>query len=239
MSKYLSGAGVIFSGDPLRTDEAVATHNLGDLLLAHDGRKFRYALAGGTALVVGNLQQAAAEDTVDQNITPTAASIGALSVVTSSTMTVTANQYAQGWMIVSVTPGVGYQYAIAGHAAYTAAAATFELLDPIQVALTTTSRVDFVSNPYRSVIVNPITATSCPAGVAVNNITASQYGWIQTGGVATILADGVQVVGAGVVASNLIAGAIEDVASTTQAIVGTCVTGIADTEYGAVYLLLD
>lgn len=234
-----TGPSQINPGIPYVVDDATPQAVLGQEMYTADGRKFRYALAGGTSLVAGTLLQAAAEDTADQNITPTAAAIGDTSLVTTTTMTVTANQYAGGYMIVTVTPGVGIQYAIKSHVAYTAAAATFELEDPIQVALTTTSRVDFVTNPYSNVIIFPTTQTSAPVGVAVNNVTNARYGWVQVGGVATVLADGANAVGATLVASNAVAGAVEDAASPgAQPFIGWSLTGVADTEYGAVLLSL-
>ena len=114
----------IFSGDFLTANEVDPTHGLGEFMVTSDGRGFRYSLAGAVALVAGQLQQAPVEDTADQNIAPTAAAVGATSVVTSDTMTVTVNQYAGGWMVVTVTPGVGIAYKIKQHLAFTAAAAT-------------------------------------------------------------------------------------------------------------------
>lgn len=207
-------------------------------MVTSDGRSFRYCLAGATALVVGNLQQAQAEATDSQNLAVAAAAIGDLSIVTTTTLTVTANEFAGGWAVISVTPGVGYQYRIRSHPAVTAAALTLTLEDPIQVALTTGSRVDLVHNPYRSIIVQPTTVTSSTVGVAVNNITAAQYGWLQNGGVGVCLTDGATSVGQQVTNSGTIAGAVIDAASTTRAIVGCAVTGIADTEYGAILLNL-
>lgn len=236
MATQLSGSiEVVAQG--LMTSSSTQLHNLGELVHSNDGRAFRYCKAGGTALVAGKLQQAQAEDTGDQDIAATAAAIGDLSVTTAA-MTVTANQYAQGLMIVTVTPGQGYAYKIKSHAAFTAAAATFTLEDAIVVALTTSSRLDFVANPYSAVIVNPATASSSPSGVAVYPVTASEYGWLQVAGVAAVLADGANAVGAAVVASNAVAGAVEDAAGSAQAIVGTCVTGGADTEYSAIKLAL-
>lgn len=229
----------IFSGDFLTLDEANPTHTIGELMATSDGRAFRYTLAGGTTLVVGTLQQAAAEDTGDQNITPTAAAIGATSIVTSSTMTVTANQYTGGWVVVSVTPGIGYQYRILRHAAFTAAAATFYLEDPIQVALTTTSRIDFVPNPFANVVVAPATLTSAVCGIAVNNITNAQYGWLQVAGVGTVTNDaaGAITVGNVVMPSSSVAGSIRALTGAQQA-VGRALTGIAASEAGAALLSL-
>jgi len=211
---------------------------LGALATTGDGRYFRYAYAGAVALVPGTLQQASAEVTGSQNLAVSAAAIGAVSITTTSTVTCSANDFAGGWVIVTTTPGQGYQYQIGSHAAATAAAVTLNLVDPITVALTTASRIDLVANPYSKVVINPTTATSCAVGVAVAAVPINYYGWIQTRGVATVLADGALAVGTQVVASNATAGAVEALTG-VQAIVGTAVTGVATTEYGAVNLLLN
>jgi len=235
MSKY-TGPGGISGSLPYLEDTTLVNHVLGQAIETTDGRRFRWALAGDTSLVVGNVLQTAVEDTGDQNITPTAAAIGDTSIVTSTTMTVTVNQYAGGYATVTVTPGLGQTFQIAQHAAYTAAAATFTLEDPVQVALTTTSRLDFVPSPYSGVIVNPATATGAVVGVAVNNITNGQYGWIQTWGPCNVLNDaGTITVGTSVAASNGTAGAIEAITG-AQAIIGYALTGIAANENGLIYL---
>lgn len=212
---------------------------LGARIKADDGRVFRYCLAGASALVVGKLQQAPAQITDHQDMTPVAAAIGATTVTVALGATaVTANQYAEGWLVITKTPGEGYQYKISSHpAAALSTSVVLTLEDPIQVALTTSSRCDLVLNPFSGVIVNPATISSTPVGVAVYPIPAGSYGWIQTGGVATILADGANAVGSDLVASNGVAGAVEDAASPgAQPLVGVAVTGAADTEYGAVLL---
>ena len=210
---------------------------LGGKATTGDGRNFRYVLAGAAALVPGKLQQASAEVTGNQNLAVAAAAIGDNSITTTSTVTVTENQLAGGYVSVSVTPGVGYTYKIAGHAAATGAVVTLNLEDPIIVALTTSSRVDLLASPYRSVVVNPATASSAPVGVAVAATPAAYYGWVQTTGAATVLADGTVVVGTSVCASNGTAGAVEATAG-VQALVGTALSGIATTEYGAINLNL-
>lgn len=227
------------AGQDLYTTSATQYHRLGERLKTPDGREFRYCLAGATTLVVGKLQQAAAEKTNHQNLTPTAAAIGATSVtVTLGATASTANQYADGWAIVTVTPDVGQQYRIKSHAAAASSAAqTLTLDDPLVAAWTSSTRVDMVLNPYSGVVVNPTTATSCPVGAGVFAITNAQYGWIQTKGVAALLADVAITVGVNVSASNAIAGAVE-AAVTAQAACGFAVTGIADTEYGAIFLTL-
>lgn len=210
---------------------------LGALATTGDGRYFRFALAGGTALVPGKLQQAQIEVTGNQNVALAASAIGATTITTTGTVTLTANQAVGGYAVITTGTGLGYVYQIGSHATVSAAVVTLNLVDPIIVALDTTSKLDIVTNPYSAIVVNPATATSTPVGVAVAATPASYYGWVQTKGVANVLADGAVVVGTSVCASNGTAGAVEATAG-VQALVGTAVTGIATTEYGAILLNL-
>lgn len=239
MSKYTGNIGVL-GGNPFSVDEATPSHDLGAVMAADVNRRFVYVKAGAVDLVRGQFLQARAEDTGDQDITPTATAIGATSITTSSTMTVTANQYAGGFIVVTVTPGVGQYFKIKDHAAYTAAAATFNLEDPLTVALTTTSRIDFVPNPYDGVIVRPATGTGTPIGVAVNAITAGQYGWVQTWGPAPVIADagGAITVDDALSTSNATAGAVE-VSVAGQPNIGYALTGIASGETGLAFLRVE
>lgn len=235
----LSGAATV-AGQGLYTSSSYKAHQLGETIFTNDGRTFRYAKAGGTALVQGKLQQASAEVTANQNLTAVAAAVGDTLLVSTSTVTVTANQYAEGFALITVTPGEGYHYKIKNHLAYTSAAPTFVLEDPIILtALTTGSRIDLMANPYSAVIVNPATASSAPVGVAVYPIAASEFGWLQVGGVANVLADGTVTVGTALDASNGTAGAVEaHPEAGVQAPVGLAMSGIATTEYGPVKLNL-
>ena len=226
------------AGQDVFTSSSTASQELGAKMVI-GSREFRYVKAGAAALVPGKLYQSAAEDTSEQDLTPTATAIGATSLTTSTTVTVTENQYAGGWVIVTVTPGQGYQYKIKSHPAATAAALTLQLEDPILVALTTNSRIDLVANPYSAVIINPTTLSAAPIGAAVYPVAANEYGWVQVRGPAALLADGANAVGADLVASNGVAGAVEDAASPgAQPLVGVAMTGCADAECGAVYLML-
>jgi len=226
------------AAQPLFSSSTTQMHNLGEQMVTPDGRKYRYCRAGAVALVPGKLYQASAEVTANQNLTAVANSAGDFTVSSSSTITVTANQYAGGFIMVSVTPDVGKMYKIKSHAAYTSAAPTFVLEDPIQTAWTTSTRFDLVANPYADVIVNPATASSCPVGAAIYPVAIGAYGWLQTKGPTNLLADGTITVGTSLAASNAVAGAVEPLAG-VQAEVGNAITGIATTEYGAVFLTLE
>lgn len=237
MSTQLSGPVSVVSQN-LFVQNSTANQNLGETVFSNDGRAFRYVQAGAADLVSGQLIQSAAEVTANQNLTAVAASAGDSSISTSSTVTVTANQYAGGLAVITTSAGAGQAYRISGHAAFTSAAPTFQLADNVKVALTTASRVDLVANPYMSVIQNPVTPTSSPVGVACGTLTTLFFGWVQVSGVASVLADGALVVGQPVTASNGTAGAVEAAAAPvgTQAWIGIAQTGVASTEFGAVRL---
>jgi len=236
MSTQLTGA-VVVAAQALMSESSTALHNLGELVFSNDGRAYRYAKAGVTALVAGKLQQSSAEDTTNfQNLTCAVSSAGATSITTTSTVTLTVNQLAGALLTVTAaTTGAGFLYKVKSHAAATAAVVTFNLEDPVVVATTGTVTVDLAPNAYSAVIVNPTTATSAPIGVAVYNITGAYFGWLQVGGVASILNDAGSTVGTNVSASNATAGAVE-AAVTAQAAIGVALTGIATTEYGLVKL---
>lgn len=240
MATRLGPCGSIAAGD-LTLNTSTPPPVLGALFHSPDGRAFRTCRAGGTALVPGKLQQAPVEDTAHQGLTPTAAAIGATQVtVTLGASAVTANEYAGGYLIGTITPGQGQMYLISGHPAADASATVqLTLSDPLIVALTSSSRVDMVLSPYSYLVVNPTTQTSAPVGAAVFAITAEYYGYVQVGGPAALLADGALTVGLDVVASNATAGAVEVIADGASELlprVGCALTGVATTDYGAVLL---
>jgi hypothetical protein len=231
MSTQLTGPSLVAAGD-LTLNTATPMEIVGTRIMTPGGREFAYCKVGATALVPGTLVQSAAESTGLENLTPTNTAIGATTVTTSSTLTATANEFAGGWLIVTVTPGQGYQYKIKSHPAASSAVCTFTLEDPIQVALTAAaSKMDIVANPYSGVLINPSATSGLVVGVAVYPITALYYGWIQTKGPACILSDGGTTVGLAVSASNATPGAVETL-SGTQAPVGIAITGVTTAEYG-------
>lgn len=210
---------------------------LGAIASTGDGRQFAFCLAGATSLVPGKLQQSSVETTAWEALNPGIVAIGATQFTTTSTVTVTLNAWAGGFVMVTQTPGQGYQYKIKGNTAATSAAVTVYLEDPIVIALTASSQIDIIPSPYSGVIVNPTAATGSIVGVAVTVITNAQYGWIQTSGPANLLAQGTIVVGEEVAASSTTAGACV-ATSGVLASVGVAITGIATTDYGAINLAI-
>lgn len=214
---------------------------LGTQLIMQDGRKYRFAMAGASLLVIGDLLQNAATVANDVGRTAIAAALGARSPTLTTGGAVTANAYAQGYFVVDVDPGKGL-YCIDNHLAGTTATAyNLAAGHAIRVAaLTTTSRVSLIPNPYKSVIQFPATTpTGAAAGVAVSAIGAKGSGWIQTAGNAAVLTSGTLVVG-NMAVSIIGAGAVGPTGSTTplvaQQIVGQVVRVAANAAWSTIRL---
>ncbi len=183
-------------GSDAFTSGTVRLHALGTPGHAHGGRKFRYVKAGGT-LVVGNALQGPVEDTDHDDVAVRATAAGSTELLItagSGNGALDLNEYAEGWAVIDTTNGLGYVYRIAKHAAIAASTNGSLILeddDPIQVALTTSSKVTLVKNPYNGVIQLPATTlTNVIVGGCVAVIASGEYGWIQTGGPGAALISG-------------------------------------------------
>lgn len=200
---------------------------LGSQLCFNDGRKYRFASVGGSTLVVGDLVQGAAGVAGDRVQTGVANAIGVRSPTVTATNPTAANLYAAGYLNIDTTPGGGHLYVIDNHIATTAATGAFNLAPghAIRVALTAASTTTLVKNPYLSVIQSPITNATGPlAGVAMVATTTGRFGWVQTAGIASVLATGTVVIGdAACFTRATAAGAITSGAASTNLYIGQIV----------------
>ena len=224
---------------------------LGTQLITPDGRRYRFAESGGSTLVIGNVLQAKAPISTDVNLTPdNAAAIGdRLITFTHGAATVVVNMFAEGYAVISVTPGGGDVYKILSHLALTNNTAgdvvNLDVRNQIRVALTTTSRVDLVNHPYSKVIQSPAsTLSSAPVGVAVSAPLTVQFCWVQTAGVASVLTEGTVVIGNRAVVATSTAGACgpeSDTAGTmdNQVTIGRVIGVAATAAWSSVMLALD
>lgn len=180
-----------------------------------EGGIYRYVKAGASNLVVGNALQAPAEDADHDDITVRATDAGSFELLIttgSGSGALDANEYAGGLAIIDTTPGLGYAYRIDYHAAIAASTNGSIFLtrkNPIQVALTASSKVTLVKNPYKGVIQCPVTtATNTCLGGAVAAITAEYFGWIQSGGPGAALIAGTPAKGQPVTSTSSAAGSL-------------------------------
>jgi uncharacterized protein YdeI (BOF family) len=182
----------IITGVDFYSEETNPSVNVGSLQWSDDGRAFRYVLAGGSSLVKGNLLQATAEDTqFDEMAVQAAAAVGATTIaVTLGSTATTASLFVGGFMTITTTPGLGQTFTILAHdVAAGAATCNFTVLEPVQTALTTSSKATVRKNPYSGVIQQPTTHTAMAVGFATRAVTNAKYGWIQTHGITAGLSD--------------------------------------------------
>lgn len=196
---------------PMFVSSSTAVHDIGTRGYTADGRRFVYVLAGAVDLVPGNVLQSPAIVPNHLANTPPAVAIGATSFTYTPGATAgAANLYSDGLLGVSTTPGLGQTLRVINSPTITSSTAfTLTLDDPMQVALTTSSRVGLIPNKYRGVIQFPVTtATGVVVGVCVYVITAAQYGWVQTGGYCATLTTGTPALGAKVMIPGAAAGSV-------------------------------
>jgi hypothetical protein len=236
------GAAFYSSTDPTTAGSPLMPLNCA--VESKDGRRFRWCKAGASDLVAGNVIQSSAFLTNHTVMGVTATPIGATSlVVTPGATAGAANLYAEGYIAISITPGLGYTYQVSSHAAITASTAfTLNLVpsEPIQVALTTSSKVDLIANPYQNVIQFPVTtATGKLVGVAPYIISANQNGWLATWGPCAVLNKGTTGAGLAVGVPGTVAGGVVIFAAATTALVGELMQTGVDASSNLVFLRID
>lgn len=229
----------------------------GTQLILQDGRKYRFSVAGGTALVARDVEQAAANVANHVGLTAIAVDTDALRrapTFTTGATVVDADQYAGGYLQVSVTPDIGSVYLINDHAAVASGGGTMTAnLAPgnrVRTDWSTATRVNVLKNPYDSVIVYPTTSTQVHVGVAVSALAAYAtsgaalaFGWLQTRGLASVRTNGTVVLGDGVYVAATTAGSVS-ATTATFAVAYTRIVGYvarvgATTEDSAIMLVID
>lgn len=171
---------------------------LGTRGYTRDGRVFRYAKCGATALTPGMLCEAEAVDSNSVALTVADSTDWAVPTTSStvfhisSDVTATANYFADGYFMVTAgtqTADNGQYVQIESHTAGGVAGATGAVYvypydgETLSVALSTSNTVSLIQNPYQKVIVSPDAAPTGPAvGVCPTSVTAAYYFWLQTWG---------------------------------------------------------
>lgn len=233
----------LLAGQDVYVDSATQLMPLGTYMETNDGRGFRYVKVGVTATVAGKAYQSPAEDTTNLTLSGghtigVVHAIGATTITTTNTITLTVNQLAGGYMSVNKDTGAGQLYKIKGNAACTGAVAVIYLEDPLRVALDATSNIIFLPSPWNGIVIDPGSATGNCVGVAQCVITGGQYGWIQTKGPASALFTGTGVAGKAVgLLTSGTSGSLAPAIAGTQIVghnMGTSITG----EYALINLTL-
>lgn len=211
---------------------------------------WRYCKNGGTGLdIAAPVQQAAAADAEqdDDIVCGAAAAIGATSVEVTSTAALDASpndeadNFKDGFLIVNDADGQGQCYRIKSNEALSGTSdSTFTLYDGLTIALTTSSQLGIVKNPYNGVIATKAVVSGMVIGVPQLAVTASYFFWCKTGGPAAVVVQAAIALGTTVCVGTTAAKADPSSAATTEIIIGQAMTpGVLDTESMIVFLTLD
>lgn len=195
----ISGPSFLGFNDLYVSDTTIPSgYSLGMLAFGTGGEMYRYALAGASNLVKGNLIQERATDTQFNSMAVLAASVVTTGVpqtvtITNGTTVINAHDFDGGAAVVSTTPDGGSSYTVTGHGtdAVGSANVLFTLDRPLIAAWTTSTKVDLRWNAWSKVIQIPATTpTGMAVGIANFALVATDYGWVQTHGVVAALSDG-------------------------------------------------
>jgi len=234
-------------------ESATRKETLGTLRILQDGRKFRYAKAGSSALAAGKMAVAAAIATHVKDETCPTTAVGTKVITLTCDSTTYAQDYFKGGLFsITDAAGEGHSYPINGSSAVAASTSiTVSLDEGIRVALTTSSEYTLLNSP-RMATVESATEESCAVGITPIVVTAAYYYWAQTGGLAIALMAGTPAVGANLTLGDD-AGSLLGVSNAAtsssgitldvlhlQPIVGYVFgTAGVDTEYQPVFLTID
>lgn len=240
-AESLKGMGRIPPAQGVYEESAIAKTTLGYRIEFADGRVFRYAKAGATALSPGKFVKAGAIEHVINYAVEAAATTGAHIVTLTTTSACTTVE--EGYLQINDAAGEGIQYKIkfTRANATTSTSTDVTLYDPIATALTVSSEGTILYNPYEQCeIVSAI--TDIVLGVPPIAVTAEYYFWLQTWGPANVLSavtpTAGNVVEVSVATDDAAAAGTTDCLADTSHVVGVQMLIGVDTEYKPVWIRL-
>ncbi len=231
--------------DPLSQNDTAKQWPLGTKLI-YGERTFRYALAGASSLIAGNVLQGMAPVAGHVTEAVDTLSIGATTLtMTPSATAITTDEYQDGFVVQDAgSTGAGYAYKIKSNASSdgTTAFATI-LVDPLVVALPAAGTVSFIQSPWGEVLQAIVsTPTARLVGVAQSVITNAKFGWVQTRGPASVLTEGTVIAGnpmTGVTGTAGAGGPRGTALVVKEQIVGEIMVVGADDTWSTVFLTLE
>lgn len=205
-------------------------------------REFVYVQAG-EAITAGVLVDGMAGTAAHQvDLAVEAASAGATTITLSGSLTITKDQYKDGYIIFNDVNEEGHMYRIKSNTAVSSATGcviTLDEEDGLVTAITSSQQVGLYENPHKEVEIHDFNdIDNAPLGWACVDIADTYYGWLCDKGFTTALIDGTPAIGAQLVVSQGVDGAVEvldsdaDDEGTVVGIMGP-IAGVAG-EYGLI-----
>jgi len=171
---------------------------LGTRAVLPDGRVFYYAQNSSAAITSAGqiVDGIAAVGAHDGDLATAALAAGSLTATTTTSLTVTKDQYKDGYLFVNDNAAQGEVYRIKSNTAVSSAAGceiTIDEPDGFRTAFTTATEFGLMYSPYKGVKVidGDGTQTTGALGVTTIPVTADYYCWIQTAGPAAVFSGAV------------------------------------------------
>tara|TARA_X000001388_G_C2220169_1_gene118905 strand:+ start:228 stop:1136 length:909 start_codon:yes stop_codon:yes gene_type:complete len=212
-------------------------------MLRYGNNVYRYGKMGAGAVTAGKLVQNVVHEGADhKNMTATAAVAAGLyeiSVETNGT-DLTLDEYAGGYLYVNDVAGEGQTFRVKSHPAHDHSddpSVVITTFDPVATALTTSSQLTIVKDPYSGLIVAPHAETGRVMGATVRDMQASYFGWFVVEGPQSLLTQGTVVVGNAITrATGTTDGAVQAAGDDVSTVVGECMVVNPTTEYSLIWL---
>ena len=215
---------------------------LGSITGTADGRIYRWAQAGASALDPGKLCVNADADAnvVNKTVARTYAA-GATEIIIDAAGAITQDAYRDGTLTISDATGEGVLMIVEGNSTTSGAAElTVALSQPCPVALTIdVSEATLLKSPWDDIVISATDQADMPVGVPNVTVAAASYGWVQTGGACSVWADEAVTRGLAVTTGTGVAGQVEALDGAGEPQVGIASEALVDTEYRQVFLTLN
>lgn len=225
-----------------RETSATKQHNLGTKFEDQFGNTYRYIKNAAVALNPGQIVVNADSDADGTNKTVARTyEAGAMEIIVDAGGAVAADAFADGTLTVNDATGEGVSVVVSGNTVTTGAAEmTVYLAQPLPVALTIdVSEVTLQKSPWDSVVISIADQADMCVGVPNVAIAASEYGWVQTRGVCSVLFDEAVAKGLALTIGTGTVGAVEALDGAGEPQIGVAIMAGVDTEYQPAFLTID
>ncbi len=215
---------------------------LGAVGVTADGRVYRWSQAGGATLAPGKINVAATVNTDVTNKTVARTyDAGVNQVIVDAAGAIAADAYADGFLTINDATGEGISYLVASNTVTAGAAElTVNLAEPTATALTIdVSEATLTKNPWDDIVISVADQLDMAVGIANVSLTTLYYGWVQTRGLCSALADESYAIGQNLTIGSSVVGALEANDAAGEQNVGVAIVAGVDTEYREVFLTID
>lgn len=234
---------------------AAQLYPLGQRLECPNGRVFRYAEMGATtAGEIAKLYQSEVNANWDGLVVNSAIAVGDTSAVfTNGATAIPLNEFAGGYVCAEETGDLGEVHRIRANTFTGASADGTIYLFPddsfqLEILVASNNVLTLVKSPFKDIIITPGTnPTGMVVGIPSVVIAVDEFGWVQTHGVASCLADDTNVtilIAKHVRPSEGIAGAMaaldfSEAADADTGVLGWAIEVAPDADFGHLFLGLE